>query len=410
MKKPRMTLAVLTATLALTGCATSDHRISDIMKIPPANIKLLSEQARAYENSHKKEVVATSQNYLTGKETQNILARYEHLPMQNIELYMPLPSSPVRAVGEQENLVLAPRRLDTTGVLNPYLDEVKSVEESMPEKAERRRFVLGPADADTERGRDNQLSDLCGILGIDTYTTKGNGNSTKGNGNFLIEIDEVTHLGENFREEKDYNIKLTFGEESFREMKKRIDWMYVLEGVESAGLGFLAAGTSGIVGSPAEHAVVGLWGYVEGLEAPKGTFMSDSRVNVGKLEERVADVYTVFEQTKELRADSLLVVPYSTQEEQGTAYVFLRSPLKVESGKNSVTITTNQKGANHLKMLLLRALRVGTRVWCGENDTKRIVEKGGDPCPPAFGGGQTGGPGGTGGASGGGQGGSSGGG
>ncbi len=392
---------VLAGAATLSGCVTANHKLNDISKIPKARIESLVTQAqtRTYSNGLKSD--PTNLDY---EETSKIISKYEHLPTQNINLYTS--NDQIIKVDLEEGnkpkinyTKLKPKKLDTTGILNSYADEIKSIENSLPLEAARgRRFVIGKTDADTKTGQSNQLSNASGLLGIDVY-------STKGNGNFLVEINEITRLDKKLTEEKNYEIKIKFGEESFREKKKRTDNVWVLEGAESAGLGFLAGGYSAAGGAVAEHLVGGIWGYFEGREAPKDTFMVENRTNLGKLEQRTSDTFSTLKQSKELGATGLITIPYISEDnmEIGTAMVYVGNPIDVKTGDDGgLVITTNEKGANHLKMLLLRTLKTATRISCsGGNGGSKTIKK---PCEPGHGGGQGGGPGGNSGSGGGGQG------
>ncbi len=375
MKKTLLPL-LLAGIFSIGGCKTADYTRQDINKIPKKNIEMLVENIETAPSLEQEKKESLSLKYT---KTRDVLEKYEKFPEHKVNLYFP---------GQEI------RELDTTGFLNQYADEIKSLEDSIPEDSKRIRLGLGEPDRDefaSQRSGDNQLSDESGLFGVDSYFTKGKGN-------FLIDVREVTKV-ENWKNKKEYYISVLFGQQAFNAVKEREDWLYGLETLEDSGVGFAVGGGGGAGGVGASKLIGGIWAYFEGINPPKKTSLSDNKYDIGGLEKKSADVYSNLRFCKNTETKSKIIVPYS----EGTGIIYAGDIKDVKYQDNGVIFRVDKQGINHIKDFLYRLLQAGTRFCCGGDGGDDIISGN------KFGGGQTGGPGG-GGTGGGGQGGGAGGG
>jgi len=287
---------------------------------------------------------------------------------------------------------IKPRPYDATANINPFLDEIAGVENWMSSKSKTRGLTYGPPDRDeivSTRGADNQLSNQCGLLGIQNYYTKGNGF-------FFVEVEEVTSIKKDRRENKHYTVKLIFGKKAYEATKKRADYVYLIKAAERTGLGFAVAGLGGAIGTAAQTTIDSIWSYAEGRQVPNGNLVTDDRKNISTVEDKVADTYHAFENADELSAKGMIAYKHS----EGIALIYTGNASKVRTEDDAIMFETDQTGIDHLYGLLYEGAITVTRYTAGkvDTDTKIIKEK----CDP-HGGGRKSGIGGTGGAVGGGH-------
>ncbi len=358
----------------LAGCTTANYSRQDINEIPVKKAESLVKIVETMPTPKFKGDIVDSLSY---EDTKKVVEKYENLPEQKIMLYFPTDKIISEKTLERESEA---RVLDTTGLLNQYADEIKRLEDLIPEKSKRIRLSLAEADRKqfaTQRSGDNQLSIESGLFGVDSYYASGNGQ-------FLIDVKEVTGVGKDFRNKKEFRISVLFGQEAFNAMKERKDWLAGLTFAEDVAMGGAMGGAYGAGGVAAGKLIDGVWAYFEGINPPEGTFMSDNRFNISKLEEKSSDVYSALKVSKEENARSCMTVPYSN----GAGLVRAGYATKVVYKDNEVIFNTDEKGVHHLKDLIYRLLQVGTRFGSkGKNGTDEKCEPHGGNRTGGFGGG-----------------------
>lgn len=375
---------------ATSGCTVGDHNRNDINRVSREKLEqVLSATTKPAIKSNSRDRIL---NYAQARE---IVTKYGNLPNQNLELYF-LPKTNTTVQPAQPAAVEV-RRLGCAGFMNQYADELADLEASIPEKSERNRLILGDPDNNfvASRSRENQTSNMCGLLGIDTYNVMGKPN-------FFVQIDQETGL-KGVKENTKYRITIRFEEDSLRTLKKKTDGVFILDTAESAALGLVVAGPYAAAGAALESLIDGLWAGAEGKKVPRDAIVIDKRENISGLSEKSADTYGILRTAKDLGADSVAVVPY----QGGVGVLYLRGIEGVMSIRGGVSLITNRAGVNHLFEKLPykiagMATRVGYEGFVAEHcrgtdtDTKIIYQ----PSPDNHGGGRKGeGPGGNGGSS-----------
>lgn len=387
MKKFIVSMISLGALAA--GCTTADFGRDQINIIPKQRLEqVLNEKPMPARIKGRDRVLRYS-------EAVAVASTFGNLPNQSVQLYF------VSAGGNPRDQSAAEaRRLDTTGPLNAYADELLDLQNSLPSLSERRRMIIGNPDSTemvASRGAANQASNTCGLLGVDVY-------SKSGKRNFTVGIKEVTGL-KGVREQSVYETVIRFGQPEIKTNKERADFILGLEALEDGGMAFWAGGQYAALGAVVERGVDALWSLAEGRRVPRGSFIQDRRENLGALEGAAADTYNILATAKDLGADGIAVVPYNTNGEQGVGVLYLKrinsfSPINGGPINGGIAVRTNRLGANHLCSFAHRALGMATRVGydgrvvheCNEGKDKPYIIPGG-----GITGGESGAPGGNGG-------------
>ena len=393
MKKWFSGLAIALAA-AVSGCTVGDHSQNDINKFSQERLeKILSATTQPVSKP------ASRNRTLSHEEAVEISERYGNLPANDLSMYTPIEvvypsaaSQPTTRPAAKKVQMTEVRRLDTTGPINQYVDEIKDLRNSIPEYSERTRFVVGNPDESFigSRSRENQTSNRDGLLAVDYFS---NGK----NRGIFVQIDQVTGINGKLKERAECDITVKLGQASTQSLKKKTDGVFVADTAVNAGFGYWLGGPYGAAGAAAETAIDGLWSWIEGTRVPRDALISDKRINVGNLTGKDADVYNVLETAEKLGADSIALVPYK----EGMGILYLRNAKEVKYSEDGAIVRTERKGVNYLAKVFYKALIMGTRIGydsevvrhChGDGDTKIIRE----PCPDDCGGGRTGGPGGNG--------------
>ena len=365
--------------LFIGGCATAFHNRDNTNRVDRKTIDAICENSQVPTTNP---AMVKDEHALIGAEAERVQETYgDHMPKQALTMYF---------AEQGQKTPIKSRHYDATANVNGCLDEIAGVENWMPSKSKTRGLIYGPPDRTeivSSSGADNQLSNQCGLLGMQNYYTKGDGF-------FFVEVEEVTGIKKNFRENKHYNVKITFGKKAYSAAKKRADYVGVIKAAERSALGFAVAGVVGAIGTAAHTAIDATWGYFEGRQVPKGNLVTDDRRNIATVDDKTADTYHAFVAADELSSKGMIAYKHS----EGTALIYTGNATNVQTKDNAIMFETDQTGINHLYGLLYEGAVTATRYTAGkvDTDTKFIIEK----CDP-HGGNRLQGIGGTGGAAGG---------
>jgi hypothetical protein len=370
------------ALAAAGGCfPTANNTRSDINRV---SVKKLEDALVEPPKPETKE--KTRNRTLSAEEARAVVAEVGIPPAQNLNIYfMPKPGAVER------------REMNTTGMINGALDEIKDLEAALPMDSDRISIILGAPDYKKKvatRGAANQASNTCGIVGVDRYTVKGK--KIKG---VRVAIEEQTGL-KGTREESRYKTYISFEtDDSVSVSKKRADWVMGAEAAEGALIACLFTGPWGAAGSGLWSLTDAGWSLAEGKEAPRGSRVYDNRENV--VPGRGAECANVLRKAKDLGARAIAVA-YC---EDGVSVTYLTDSTLVGRDNNGVFVYTTKEQGDHLYKLLYNLAHGFTTAGadgialqgCNEKTHTHIISGGGS------GGGRTGGPGGGGGGAGGGS-------
>lgn len=319
----------------------------------------------------------TRNRTLSVEEARAVVSEVGTPPAQSIDIYfMPRPGTAEK------------REMNTTGMVNGSLDEVKDLLEALPVDSDRISLYLGAPDYNKKvasRGAANQASNTCGIACVDRYTSKGN--KVRG---LRVRIEEETGLRSTdgkLKEESRFKTYVSFETDSGVGVeKKRADWVLGLETVERATTAGLFTGPYGAAGSGLWSLADAGWSWGEGKEAPRGSRVYDNRRNV--VPGRGAECANILQKAKDLGARAIAVADC----EDGVSVTYLTDVNALGRDENGVFVYTTKEGADHLYKLLYGVAQGVTTAGaegialsgCNNERVKiRVIEK---PCPECGGG------------------------
>ena len=354
----------------LGGCITADHNRDDLVGVDRRKGAALVEMAGNKYQTRFPRVTVQPMDYTAA---EAVMANYGALPNQSLGVYF------VRDGKVEYN----PCNFTAYKNSHPVPETLRRIEQAIPEGAKRKRFVLGKPDRAkfvSGRAEEHQLNNNCGLLGVDTY-------SVDGKRDFAMFVRETTGVcPKDGRQQRMYEIDLTFGQEQFRERKERKDWLYGLHVVENTVFSAAFGGARGAGGSLASDAIEELTGRFEGAGAASGTWGADDVTVVGNSSGRPAKVELILRQAKELGAKNFGVASYS----KGVGVPYTGDLMEVRGRPDGgITLVTGEKGIEEWKAALFAFVKGMTR-------TSFSCDGGGDGgSNPGFGGGRDAGKAGT---------------
>jgi hypothetical protein len=290
-------LKALGSVLTGQGFPSANYTQEDVNRLSQASVRFI--QGASQLSMPCNPTVQHSQVIsMTAGDTCNTVLKYGNFPQNQLDVFWLDSNSQIKAFN-----------LNLTGPQNRNAFPITLLEGLIDgvNGTRRNRLIIGSQDRNliSSQSGNNELSTRSGILGTDSI-------STVDNNNFLVYVRKKTGVNRGFREYADYEVTVAFGQESLKMVQNARDRVFFLRGLENAGIGFAFGGPWGAAIMGAKTIFDGVWAYFEGRNPPGSSLYIDDRQFVSRLKGSAKDVYSIFENSARLGANSLIVVPYQS--------------------------------------------------------------------------------------------------